>query len=252
MFDTIGRDLDDERNQRRAQSLLISVVGMGGVIGFVLGLGVYTAAELVAEEVDDDGPMVMIDLAEAPPDHAPPDLPPAPPKLQGVAAPDDAPPAPVPDPDLTPQLAPPVERPIADSQPPAGDPHGRPDGHADGVDGGTPGGDPNGRPGGEGGGGGPQVFHHRELSTRVAPKPRYPDNARALNLGAVTCKARVTIDPRGRPEAVVVEHCPKVFHPETRETLLRWRWYPPKDTARRKVRAQTVIGITYRLTDGAR
>ena len=248
MFDTIGRDLDEESNRRRAQSLLISIVGMGAVVGFSVGLGVYTAAELVADDDLDDEPLVMIDLSEPALDAAPPALPPAPPKLRGVAADDDKPPEPTPDPDVTPtELAPPKPVPIADSAPTVGDPDGRDDGDPDGVDDGEPGGHPDGRRGGTGtGGGGPRVVHHRDLTLRASPKPRYPKTAAAMGLGEVHCKARVSIDDKGKPYEVVVEHCPKVFHEETRQALLRWRWYPPRDSERNKVRAQTVIGITYR------
>jgi len=251
MFETIGRDLDEGSNRRRAESLLISLAGLGAAVGFVVGMGVYTAAELVADDPVDDEPMVMIDLADAPPDDTPPALPPAPPKVQGTDVPDDAPePEPTPDPDHTPQtLEEPVERPMADSQPVAGDPDGHVDGDADGVDGGVPGGDPDGEPGGTGTGTGPRVFHHRDLTARAQPPPRYPPAAQDLDLGEVRCKARVSIDERGRPYEVAVEHCPSVFHAETRRALLRWRWYPPRDEQRRKVRAQTVIGITY-VPDG--
>lgn len=245
MFDTIGRDLDDEMNRRRAQSLLVSVLGMGAVTGFIVGLTAYTAVELVLDAPAD---VEMVELVLADPLQAPelPGLPPPPPPPAAAKA--DAPvdDTPEPDPDAEPEdLKEPVTEAIQTSAQPEGE------------DGGQDGGDPNGERGGMQGGtaggtgdtlgsGGPRVFHHGELQTKRKITPTYPKAAAALDLGEQRCKAVVQIDAEGVPTSVDVQGCPSVFHAETRDTLLRWRWYPPKD-GRRKVAAQTVIAITYTM-----
>jgi hypothetical protein len=249
MFDTIGRDLDREGNRRRAQSVVLSALLVGGVVGFTVGLGMYTAAELSVGDEGPEEPLVMIDLVDdAPVDATPPELPPAPPApAKGVSTPEPERPEPEPDPDATPTTLPPP-KPLVNRTPPAGTPDGRVDGDPDGRPGGRPGGTPGGTGTGEGG---PavQVFHHRELDLRASPQPSYPRAAKALGLGEVTCLARVSMDERGKPYDVVVERCPTAFHEELRRTLLRWRWYAPRDASRNKVRAQTVISATFRLDE---
>jgi len=118
-----------------------------------------------------------------------------------------------------------------------------------GVEGGVVGGVIGGVEGGVVGGklgGGVKVFHHRDLEAKKRVQPRYPDAASEMNLGDQKCLARVFIDEKGKPYEVVVERCPKVFHAATKEAILKWRWYPPKD-GKTKVKAQTVIGITYKM-----
>lgn len=247
MFDTIGRDLDEEANKRRAQSLLLSLVGLGAVVGFVVGVTAYTAAELVADTTQDTE-MVPLVLADPEVELDGPNLPPPPPPSAAkaeVEPEDDVEPEPEPDPDSAPvELKEPVEAPMRSAARPAG------------MDGGVDGGDPNGEPGGipggvdggtgdrPGDGGEPRTFHHRELETRRRVQPVYPKGAQTLNLGEQRCKARVRISAEGVPTDIVVEDCPSVFHGPTREALLQWRWYPPRD-GKRKVEAQTVIAITY-------
>ncbi len=244
MFDNVGRDLDEEAGKRQAQSLLVSLLGMGAVIGFAVGLTAYTAADLVMEPVD-DGEMAPVVVALEP-DAAPelPNLPPPPPPPAASKA--DVEPDVEPDPDSAPdELKEPLDEVIRDAaQPP-------------GVDGGVDGGDPDGEKGGKQGGqvggtgddlGGsaPQTFHHSDLETKRRVQPVYPKAAKSMNLGQQRCKARVKIDASGAPYDVVVEDCPVVFHAPTREALLRWRWYAPRD-GRQKVSAQTVLSITYTL-----
>ena len=93
---------------------------------------------------------------------------------------------------------------------------------------------------------GAKVFHHSELEVRQRKQPTYPEAARELNLGDQRCKARVFIDERGVPYDVIVEACPQAFHSETKRALLQWRWYSPRD-GREKVKAQTIIAVTYKL-----
>ncbi len=248
MFDTIGRDLDQEEgNRRRAQSVLLSALLLGAGVGFTVGLGMYTAAGLVVEDDPLDEPVVMIDLSDPRIDEAPPALPAAPPPpAKGVAQPESVEPQAAPDPAVPAPLTPP--KPLVDSHPPVGTP--------DGVDHGEPDGKVSGRPGGKAGGtgdgtggGGPRVFHHRELQLRASPPGTYPREAKALNLGEVTCYAKVLIDDRGKPFEVEVERCPLAFHGAARKTLLKWRWYAPRDENRARVSAQTVVRVTFRLDD---
>ena len=129
----------------------------------------------------------------------------------------------------------------------------QPPGVDGGVDGGDPDGEIGGRHGGEVGGTGtelggtaPTAFHHSDLETKRRVQPVYPKAAKSMNLGQQRCKALVKIDASGSPYDVQVEDCPVVFHAPTREALLKWRWYAPRD-GRQKVAAQTVITITYTL-----
>ncbi len=249
MFETIGRDVDDEAGKRRAQSVLLSLLGLGAVVGFIVGITAYTAVELVTSAAPDgDMPPVVVWVGPA---AAPdlPDLPPPPPAAAKaeVEPEDDLEPDPLVDPDAAPtELQEPPDDTVRSAS--------RPDGQDGGVDGGDPEGELGGTPGGVtdgtgdrlGPSGGPRVFHHTELETSRRVQPVYPKNARAMNLGEQRCKARVQIDATGRPYDVVVEDCPAVFHASTKEALLKWRWYAPRD-GRRKVAAQTVIAITYSL-----
>jgi protein TonB len=130
---------------------------------------------------------------------------------------------------------------------PAGVEGGVEGGVAGGVVGGVIGGVEGGVLGGQlGAGGGPKVFHHSELEAKKKVQPEYPEAALSLNLGDQRCMARVFIDEEGVPYDVIVEKCPNVFHPVTKETILKWRWYPPKD-GKNKVKAQTTIGVTYKM-----
>jgi len=250
MFETIGRDLDDDAGKRRAQSLMLSLLGLGAVVGFTVGITAYTAVDLVTS-LESDGDMAPVVLAG--PDASPdlPSLPPPPPPPAAAKAEvepeDDVEPDPVVDPDATPvELQEPPDDAIRAASRPAGMDGGVDGGEEDGELGGLRGGQKDGTGDRLGTSGGPRVFHHAELETSRRVQPVYPKNARAMNLGEQRCKARVQIDATGRPYDVVVEDCPAVFHAPTKEALLKWRWYAPRD-GRRKVAAQTVIAITYTL-----
>ena len=93
---------------------------------------------------------------------------------------------------------------------------------------------------------GPQSFSHPKLVVKRRIDPAYPETARALGLGEQRCLATVYIDEEGAPYQVNVEACPSAFHAATRQALLQWRWYPPKD-GKNRVKAQSAVGITYRL-----
>jgi outer membrane biosynthesis protein TonB len=246
MFETIGRDVDDEANRRKAQSVLLSLAGMAAVTGFVLGLTAYTAVDRVLEPPVD---VEMFDLVLVEPDSAPalPGLPPPPPAAAKAEVETPVDTEPEPDPDTTPEtLTEPVTEVIQTASRPMGKDGGVDGGDPDGEDGGKHGGVPGGTGDGDGGGADPRVFHHSELQPKKRVQPDYPEGARALSLGDQRCKAVVTIDEEGVPTSVVVQDCPTVFHTATKEALFKWRWYAPKD-GRRKVSAQTVIAITYTL-----
>jgi outer membrane biosynthesis protein TonB len=83
-----------------------------------------------------------------------------------------------------------------------------------------------------------------ELTKRV--QPTYPPEAKALGLDRTRCLVEVTIEPDGVPSAVTAVDCPTVFHAETEQTILQWRFAPPQWEGE-PVRARTTIGITYAL-----
>ncbi len=249
MFDNIGKDLDQEANKRRAQSFFVSLAMIGGGVGFFLGITAYTAVELVLEPMMDEE-MVEVLLEEGLDDEAPPPPPPPPPPAAATDAEeeeeeDD------PDPDEVQdevkELKDDVKDEMKNDKKPAGVEGGVEGGVAGGVVGGVIGGVEGGVLGGQlGAGGGPKVFHHSELEAKKKVQPEYPEAALSLNLGDQRCMVRVFIDEEGVPYDVIVEKCPNVFHPVTKETILKWRWYPPKD-GKNKVKAQTTIGVTYKM-----
>ena len=57
---------------------------------------------------------------------------------------------------------------------------------------------------------------------------------------------KVKIDEEGVPFAAEVSGCPQVFYESAKEAILKWRWYPPK-VGKDHVKAQTTIGITYKM-----
>ncbi|MCA9492603.1 MAG: energy transducer TonB [Myxococcales bacterium] len=241
VFDHIGQDPDEEAGRRRSASVAITTTLLAGAFGVVLG----ASAVLIA----DAGPSVpttvvtIAQLAEPTQDPYDDPLPSAPaPKAAGgpskpVAAPDDPQPLTTPPPDAI----------VSSSSQGTGDPDGQGTGDGDGDGDPCPGGrcGTGGEGTGGGGGGGVRVFHHSELEVKRRVDPQWPAAAAQLGLGEQRCIARVSIDEDGVPYAVDVEECPKIFHTPTREALLRWRWYPPKD-GKRKIRAATTIAITYR------
>ncbi|MEQ1506763.1 MAG: energy transducer TonB, partial [Myxococcota bacterium] len=121
----------------------------------------------------------------------------------------------------------------------------KPAGVVGGVEGGVEGGVVGGVLGG-GPGTGVRVFHQSELEVKKRVNPEYPEAARALNLGDQRCLVKVIMDEEGVPFNVIVDACPKVFHDVTREAILKWRWYPPKD-GKSKIKAQTTIAVTFKL-----
>lgn len=94
-------------------------------------------------------------------------------------------------------------------------------------------------------GAGPRVFDHSELEVKRRSLAKFPEAARGRGFGDQRCKVWVFIDETGTPYDATVEDCPKVFHASAKETLMKWRWYPPKDGGVR-IKAKTVIIVRYR------
>jgi outer membrane biosynthesis protein TonB len=248
LFQHIGRPLDDDAPRRTATSALLLSVVSTAAAGFVFGIAAYKTVEdsFDTGEPESQLELVAVDLAEerieealpAPPVAALPppseseptdeEVQPTPDEMQEVKPLDDV-----------------VKREVATTVRPQGHPDGLPGGDPNGHPDGTPGGDPNGRPDGQFGGGA-QVFHHSELEVKRRFEPRYPEAAKALNLGTQRCKVIVDIDEQGVPLAADVRDCPRVFHEATRQAVLKWRWYAPR-AGKRKVRGRTTLVFSYKL-----
>ena len=246
MFDNIGKDLDEEANKRRAASLGITVFGLAAITGITVGITAWTAAEVL---LDTDLEAEMVELLEEAIDElAPP--PPPPPPPPPAAAPDEEEEEEVtePEPDEMVEEVEELKEEVKEEIKSDIKPQGVEGGKEGGVEGGQVGGVDGGIVGGELGGklGGVRVFHHSELEVKKRVNPRYPESAKSLQLGDQRCLVKVFIDEKGIPFDAVVEKCPKVFHAGTKEAILRWRWYPPKD-GKNKIKAQTTIAVTYKL-----
>ena len=247
MFDNIGKDTDQDANKRRAQSFFLSLLVIGSGVGVSVYLS-YRVAEVVLEPIFDEE-MVEGIIEDAEVDDAAPPPPPPPPPPPAAADASEEEEEEDPDPEEIPDDVKTLDKPVDDEmkndKKPAGVEGGVEGGVAGGVVGGVIGGVEGGVVGGQlGGGSGPKVFHHSELEVKKRVQPEYPETARSMNLGDQRCMAKVFIDEEGVPYEVIVEKCPNVFHPATKEAILKWRWYPPKD-GKNKVKAQTTIGVTY-------
>jgi len=89
----------------------------------------------------------------------------------------------------------------------------------------------------------PMVFHHSELEVKKRVAAIYPTHAET-HLGDQRCLAVVQIEETGVPTSVDVLDCPEVFHASTIASVMKWRWYPPKDGGQ-KVKAQTTVTVKY-------
>ncbi len=238
MFDSVGRREDPEWRKRQAASLVSTLV-LAGFVGFLSGVAALEQGQQVSPEPD--LPLVMLEEEDvAPPGPAdlpaPPAAPPAAP-AHGVAeeaAPEEA---------ETPSESPPPLQPI-DAR--LRDVSGTPDGIDGGV--GEEGGaaDGAGTSQGLGGGGGGPVASVLRAEARHLAQPRYPDAARAMNLGEQVCRAHVSLSAKGWPEEVRVTGCPEVFHPAVRDAMRRSRWYPVR-VGRERIRATTLVAVRFVL-----
>lgn len=242
MFDNVGTTRDHERNRRQLAAVGLTALIGASIADTVALTGLLWAADVLADPLPEQDLVEVI--LEEPELEAPPAAPAAPAIRQGeraeVASPDVPPDEPPP---LDPVVAPQVAK-------TAGDPLGPPDGADEG--------DPNGKLGARGTQPGPgtagdalgpgiRTFHHSELKIKRQVAPSYPEAAKAMNLGDVDCRVRISVDERGVPFDVSYEVCPKVFQESAKDAILQWRWFPAK-IGQEPVRAQFMLVIRYKLT----
>lgn len=252
MFDSVGRNLDDEAAKRSAQSAVIMAIAVSCTAGVVVLAGMWTVREIIRDELEDLD-IVQVEILEEDMEdlEAPPPPPPPPPPPSGPE-PDDEEDDEEEEPDelddQVQDLEEKVEDKIKDADKPKGVEGGVEGGQEGGVIGGVIGGVEGGVLGGKlGGTGGAKVVHHSQVEVKKRVDPRYPPAARGLGLSTQRCIATVEIDTQGVPTRVNVDSCPKVFHPSTEEALLKWRWYPYKIDGER-VDVSTKIAVVYKET----
>lgn len=254
MFDNVGKSTDEEALQRSAIALGIVVGTTGLIAGIVVLYGIVLAFIFVAEEVvgieipEED--LVDLFLEEDPELEAPPPPPPPPPPAAADMMDDEEEEEEeiedVPD-EMVEEVAE-LEEKIEDEVKNAKRPEGKEGGVEGGVEGGEIGGVQGGVIGGVVGGtlGGATAMHHTDVKTRLRTELRYPEQARQMNLGDVSCRVRIFIDEKGKPYDVKFMKCPQPFHASAREGLLKWRWYPARQNGQ-KVRATFPLNIKYKL-----
>jgi len=243
MFEGIGRSTDDEAGKRRAASAGLTSVLLVSLVGFWVGVAALTVTAIVAPP--DDGTIVHFpDDPEPELQIAQVDLPPAPPKERvkkggGEATEkqnDEF------DENIRPLDVPPIETVAPQTHFGNGPKKGPGIGECEGDDciDAPIIGDPNG-------GKGPRRVHHTEVDRRKVVDPSYPKAAKGMDLGRVSCKVLVTIDRKGVPTSATVEDCPLVFHPESKDAMLRSRWYAPNVEGERLNSAQFLVVIHFDL-----
>lgn len=244
MFDSVGKTIDPDAGRRRVYSASLTLLLLGTTVGGGFAYVAWQAARIVYQEIVPDDDMVEIEMVEEQPEEL--EAPPPPPMQQagGLAdepEPDEPPPTPVAEEmqEEVEQLDEHVEEKVSSQA-------GNPDADPNAM--GTADGDPNGKPDGvrDGTGTGPRVFHHSEVTIKRQVTPVYPEEAKDLNMGDVTCRVRIFIDTEGVPYDIVFESCPKPFHQSATEALQKWRWYPAR-MGGEKVAAQFVMVFKYTL-----
>lgn len=238
MFENVGRDPDKDGGKRRALSMFLTIVLLGAGAGVSAGIAYFTVTEVIPEIMEEVELIELVEVAEeediedAPP---PPPPPPPPGPEEEIDEESDAEPTPDEMVEEVKDLDEKVEDKVAtDKGRPPGDPAGE------------IGGEIGGQEGGKVGGTGVRVMHHSEVEVKKRVDPEYPKAARDANLGDQRCLVKVKIDEAGTPYDVQVENCPKVFHTATIESIMKWRWYPPK-VGKDKVKAQITIGVNYKV-----
>lgn len=251
MFDSVGKNLDEDAAKRQAQSAAIAAGLAGLAAAVVVCAGLWTVKEVVLDPIMDDE-ILEVDLAEEDLEmDAPPPPPPPPPPPAAASAEEEEPD----DEDDTPQteemteeiveLKEEIKDEMKSDVKPKGVVGGVEGGVEGGVVGGVQGGVVGGVVGGVLGGTGPKVVHHSEVEVKKRVQPDYPSAARGMAMGAQRCLATVYIDEKGEPFKVEIDKCPKVFHPNTEEALLKWRWYPYRADGQ-KLKVKTKIAVTYK------
>jgi len=234
MFDSVGRDLDEEALARTAKSSLLTLLLGGSIAAGFFAAGLFAVKEYVAPVIQEE----IMELAqeeaemEAPP---PPPPPPPPPAAAAQEEEQDEEEEPTPDEmtDEVKELKDEVKQEMKSDVKPAG------------VEGGVVGGVVGGQLGAPAGGTPPKVVHHSEIEWKKRYDPVYPAQAKGLGLGEQACKVVIKIDEEGVPYDISIEGCPKVFHEETRNALMKWRAYPLK-VGGQKIKIQSTILVKYR------
>ncbi len=247
MFDNIGKDLDEQANRRRAESLLYTTLIIGTAVGIFMYLTARVAVELV-ENFDELG-MIELEMADEEIDAAAP--PPPPPPPLGEESDDEE------ETELEPdevveevqELREIVEKPIVKAAGPKGEEGGHELGVVGGKKGGTIGGDPNSpcEPGDPRCTGLGRMVSYKDVKVKNMVQPTYPSAARSMNLGDQRCRVTVAIDAKGEPNSVKVRGCPEVFHEEVKRAMFKSRWWPYKSGGSKQP-AQFTILITFRLS----
>jgi hypothetical protein len=90
------------------------------------------------------------------------------------------------------------------------------------------------------------AVHLADVFTKKNPEPKFPKTMLGIPLSASDkkCIVRVFIDETGRPEDVLMSSCHEGLQEETREAVMRARWYPVK-VENEKVKAQFPLVIKY-------
>ena len=254
MFDTVGRAADPEGARRNGISMMYTVGMMSAGLGFLLFLGAKQVVDQIP--VEDDWEMAFpVTQAEPEEELKAPALPPPAGGNHGGSDPlsgKQPPRKPQQTPSDNPQL-PSVNELVPDDPtlPGTNDEACKPElEDCPGASGPGPGPGTGPGPGGSGNCEGPDCpvgIEHGDIPDIKRQVPlKYPEVAKDLNIGTQRCIATVTIDQRGVPYSVTVDECPMVFHKETKEGLLKFRWYAFKDAGVRHS-ARFRVGVTYEL-----
>jgi protein TonB len=239
MFDSVGRDLDEEALQRSAKSagLVAFLTAWGSAALFVSTLFVLEQAEILPAPDD----MILTEVAEED-ELAPPPPPPPPPPPAAADASTEEEDTEEPEPDDMVEEVKDLKDEVKDEMKSDAKPAGEVGGVEGGVAGGVVGGVQGGIVGGEVGSTGkpppppepvvarPEVKMDDVVWT-YQPTPPYPEAARGLGLSDPNCSVKISLNDKGLVDDVkIVEaaSCPKVFHLSLRETLASWKAKPMK------------------------
>ena len=234
MFDSVGRDLDEEALQRSAKSagLVAFLTALGGGALFLSTLFVLEQAEILPPLEE----MILTEVVEEDELAAPPPPPPPPPPAAADASTEEED-TEEPEPDDMVEDVQELKDEVKDEMKSDAKPAGVVGGVAGGVAGGVVGGVQGGIVGGVIGGTGtapatsvakpPVKFE--DVRWKYQPQPPYPEAARGLGLGEPYCNVKISLNEKGRVDEVkIIEDsaCSKVFHLSLRETVQQWKAAP--------------------------